>query len=331
MLYKGRLGWIQYIPLKRARFGIKLYMLCESKTGYVWATIIYTGKGTEMNEKYKDLPAVSSKIVMTLMDPLLGIGHCLTTDNFYTSPQLADLLIQNRTDTYGTVKPNRKEMPAAIKSKKLKKGETIAFRRGKVIAMKWKDKRDVTLLSSVHSSEMVQVERRREATSIPQIVKDYNNTMGGVDRVDQSLASYPIMRKRGKKYYKKIFFHLLELAVWNTYILYKNAGNKKTPLNFRMELIELMVAHYKEPSVNHKGRPSTSATPVRLSGRHFFEHVPATKKKMHPTRHCAVCSRKKDERGKKIRRESRYQCKQCDVGLCVVPCFEEYHTKLDFV
>ena len=329
MLYKGRLGWVQYIPLKRARFGIKFYMLCESSTGYVWSTIIYTGKGTQMDEKYKDLPAVSSKIVMSMMDPLLNKGHCLTTDNFYTSPALAELLINNRTDTYGTVKQNRKDMPPQIKSKKLKKGETIAFRRGKVLTMKWKDKRDVTLLSTVHPSEMVQCQRGRVATSIPRIVKDYNDTMGGVDRVDQSLSSYPIMRKRGKKYYQKIFFHLLELAVWNSYILYKQAGHTKKPLDFRMDLIDLLVSTYKDNSVKSKGRPSTTPSPLRLSGRHFLDYVPPTEKKDKPMRYCAVCSQKRNALGKKVRRESRYQCSECDVGLCVVPCFREYHTKVD--
>ena len=30
-LYKGRLGWVQYILLNSARFGIKSYLLCKSK------------------------------------------------------------------------------------------------------------------------------------------------------------------------------------------------------------------------------------------------------------------------------------------------------------
>ncbi|KAM9319939.1 piggyBac transposable element-derived protein 4-like [Gastrophryne carolinensis] len=42
MAYKGRLSWIQYIASKRARFGIKSYMLCESATGYIWNSVIYT-------------------------------------------------------------------------------------------------------------------------------------------------------------------------------------------------------------------------------------------------------------------------------------------------
>lgn len=203
LLYKGRLGWIQYIPKKRARFGIKTYMLCEASSGYIWSSIIYTGKDTVFDDDYKHLP-VSSRIVMSLMKPLLNKGHCVTTDNFYTSPTLADLLLANRTDTYGTMKPNRKDLPSGLK-KKLKKNEVIAYQRGKALAIKWRDKRDVCLLSTVHNPEMVSVERRGEKVMKPKLVQDYNNTMGGVDRADQHLADYPLTRKRGKKYYKKIF------------------------------------------------------------------------------------------------------------------------------
>ena len=36
MLWKGRLGWRQYIPSKRARYGIKSYEICDSQSGYIW-------------------------------------------------------------------------------------------------------------------------------------------------------------------------------------------------------------------------------------------------------------------------------------------------------
>ncbi|GFU95198.1 piggyBac transposable element-derived protein 4 [Trichonephila clavipes] len=126
MLFKGRLGWKQYMPLKRSRFGIKSYMLCESKSGYVWSLIIYTGKGTLFDEKYKHM-CMSSQVVMTLMEPLLNKGHCLTTDNFYSSPELADILIQSLTDMYGTLKPRRKDVPKELLSKKIDKGQMIAY------------------------------------------------------------------------------------------------------------------------------------------------------------------------------------------------------------
>ena len=99
----------------------------------------------QLNPLYEGMP-VSSQVVLSLMQPLLGNGHCVITDNFYTSPQLADHLINNDTDIYATVKPTRKEMPPEMKKKKLKKGEIQAFQQGKVTVMKWKDKRDVTLI-----------------------------------------------------------------------------------------------------------------------------------------------------------------------------------------
>ena len=43
--FKGRLGFKQYIPAKRARFGIKLFVLCES-SGFVWNMHVYQGKST---------------------------------------------------------------------------------------------------------------------------------------------------------------------------------------------------------------------------------------------------------------------------------------------
>jgi len=159
MLYKGRLSWIQYIPLKRARFGIKYFMLCESKSGYIHSFLIYTGKETIIDNAYKD-EAKGLQIVMHLMKPILHLGHCLTTDNFYTSPRLADILLEHYTDTFGTMRLNKKEVPKEFKNKKLKKGEIIAYQRRKVCIMKWKDKKDITLLSTIHNAEFIDIERR---------------------------------------------------------------------------------------------------------------------------------------------------------------------------
>ncbi|KAG8239463.1 hypothetical protein J437_LFUL019100 [Ladona fulva] len=70
----------------------------ESRSGYVWSTIIYTGKGTLFDNEFKDKP-MSSQVVMTLMKPLLDKGYCLITDNFYTFPELAEWLISHSSDT----------------------------------------------------------------------------------------------------------------------------------------------------------------------------------------------------------------------------------------
>ena len=43
LLWKGRLGFKQYILLKGARFGIKCFMLCKD-SGYTFKFKIYTGR-----------------------------------------------------------------------------------------------------------------------------------------------------------------------------------------------------------------------------------------------------------------------------------------------
>lgn len=332
MLYKGRLGWVQYLPLKTSRFGIKFYFLCESKSGYLFSSIIYTENGTIMSVKYKKMQ-ITSQVVLSLLDPLLDQGYCLTTDNFYTSPQLADYLIKHKTDTYGTMGLNRREiLPKEIQQKKLKKGEIIAAQRGKVMVMKWRDKKDVGLLSTIHNTEQVKTNKNDKDDNIiikPKVVIDYNDAMGGVDRLDQHLRDYEIIRKRGKKYYKKIFFHLIDLCIWNSFILYQKNGGTSDNLKFRKSLIEDLIIKYSDKHISKRGRPKTPG-PLRLTERHFPEYIPPTEKKQNASRLCAVCSNIRDSKGKKKRKESGYYCKPCNVGLYAAPCFMVYHTKINF-
>jgi hypothetical protein len=48
MLFKGRLLFLQYIPSKRHRFGIKVFVLSDCETGYIQDFIIYVGANTDL-------------------------------------------------------------------------------------------------------------------------------------------------------------------------------------------------------------------------------------------------------------------------------------------
>lgn len=41
--FKGRLAWIQYMPKKPTKWGIKAWVLADSSNGYVWNFKLYTG------------------------------------------------------------------------------------------------------------------------------------------------------------------------------------------------------------------------------------------------------------------------------------------------
>ena len=67
--------------------------------------------------------------------------------------------------------------------------------------------------------------------------------MGYVDKDDRMANIYSISR-RTFKWKKKLYFHLLNLAMFNSYILHSSCGGKKTShRDFRYTLVRNMVAH----------------------------------------------------------------------------------------
>ncbi|KAM7310590.1 hypothetical protein ISCGN_007498 [Ixodes scapularis] len=81
LLWKGRLGWKQYIPMKRARFGMESFTLCEPASKYVWNVIVYTGKTTKYECKIPGVEASKldkpSQVVVALSQDLLCKSYFL--------------------------------------------------------------------------------------------------------------------------------------------------------------------------------------------------------------------------------------------------------------
>ena len=135
---------------------------------------------------------MATSSVLPLIEPLLNQGYCVTTDNFYTSPELYEVLLQNKTDAYGTVRANRCDMLPMFGIKKLKTGEMVAWQKGKMMALRWKDKKDVCLMSTVLNTSTVMVcTKGGKEVMKPQVLIDHNNTMGGVNRADEAMTFYP--------------------------------------------------------------------------------------------------------------------------------------------
>lgn len=154
--------------------------------------------------------------------------------------------------------------------------------------------------------------------------------MGGVDKSDQCLSYYPVARNQQRKYYKKIFGYLLNQAIWNAFVIYKKSGGNLNHASFRMKLIERLIEEGGEVKTMNTSVIKSSENVARLTGRHFPSYVPDTGlRKKNPARKCVVCSIGTNDNGKRIRRETRFQCDECNVGLCAVPCFKLYHTVQD--
>ena len=108
---KCRIGFRQYMPLKPThKWGIKVWVMADSVTGYCCNLQIYTGKEGGNVEQ-----GLASRVVKDLMDDYQQLGHHLYVDNFYTSPQLFKDLLEAGTLACGTVRNNRKGFPVALR------------------------------------------------------------------------------------------------------------------------------------------------------------------------------------------------------------------------
>ena len=74
---------------------------------------------------------------------------------FFEGVNLYEQLWEKQTGAAGTLRLNRKGVPLAVKSAKLAVGEVVFRGKEKMLAMKWRDKKDIGFLSTVHSTALV--------------------------------------------------------------------------------------------------------------------------------------------------------------------------------
>lgn len=73
---------------------------------------------------------------------------------------------------------------------------------------------------------MVKKKKIYEFVTRPEIVKSYNQYMGGMDMADRMLSIYP-SRSRNKKWTVRFISHMLDLAVCNAWFLFKQKEIEK--------------------------------------------------------------------------------------------------------
>jgi len=235
-------------------------------------------------------------------------------------------LHKKKTNVTGTVRKNRKGMPKL--TSKLEVGQTESEHTSTMLAIRWKDRRDVYMLTTQFENQMIAVIGKKDhhgnQVMKPLSVLKYNENMGAIDKTDMLLSSVECVRKT-IKWYKKLFFHLIDLSLLNAYSSYKTVTGKHLSLaSYQLQLIREILTKYSKKSASNKtGHPHSRDTviPMRLSDRHFPTTVSPTSKKINPQRRCYVCQKLKNKR-----KDTTFMCKECDVGLCPVPCFEIYHT-----
>jgi len=165
-----------------------------------------------------------------------GLGHKILMDNFFSSPRLFDDLDRRKINSCGTVHPNRREKPSDFgpKQLKLKRVDVRVRTRGGLTALVWKDRREVYMLTNMDPPPAEgNFCDNSNCPMKPHILEQYNRHMGYVDNSDHMANSF-LMSRLTFKWTMKLFFHLLDLTVVNSWILLSSCGPKYTHRDFRL-------------------------------------------------------------------------------------------------
>jgi len=317
--WRGRLIFRQYIPSKAHKYGVKLYKIC-SENGYTFKIKIYS----EKSDKTAGI-GHADDVVRELTTGMLDEGRTVVTDNFYTSLPLARYLQEHETHLIGTLRANRRELPADVIKAKLKRGEVTGQQdqRGiKIIS--WVDKRRVNMLTTIPEHEATLMDtgrvRRGQRVKKPQCVVVYNRLKKGVDLSDQFSSYYSPLRK-SLRWYKKLAVELIAgTAMVNAFLLFMDASGKRMPLlTFREQVARALIGPLKEPF-------SPSGRPIKHALKERPGQVRNNRKRCMS---CYEIARKngcdRDESRKRSKQVNTY-CADCpnEPALCL-PCFSLKH------
>ena len=253
-------------------------------------------------------------------------------DNFFNSPILVAKLFNKGIYCLGTVGSDRKNMAVMKKGKDMKRGDIHFQYANNVVAVRWFDNWGVIMVGTCLEecdktstvSRKVKGQSAKIAVPCPEIIKDYDSGMGDVDLLDQKTAAYKLDRKSsGGRYYLKLFFHLMDISVVNSHIIYKELNPKGMELlDFKIDLAKSLVGTY---NIRSRNTPASHVSRREVLPASVLLHLPVLQQTRGKCRYCYTGG---------IENKTYTKCNTCGVFLCLISgnnprnCFANFHTKI---
>lgn len=348
--FLGRCPVRQFVRNKPRPVGLKNFVLTSSE-GTVLDFEIYQGNTTPFEDKTLGLgPSVILHLVKTVPKESF-----LFFDRYFSTIPLVDKLLSLDIYGTGTIMQNRIKVCTFKPDREMNRGDSQVFVRNdkKMCVTKWMDNKSVTMLSSAFGQEPVSNVQRWDKThktfkdiSCPNVVRMYNQKMGGVDITDQMMEYYRSFFKT-RKWTFKLILHLFDLAIVNSWMEYRDdirsSASASKPkildlLEFRLNLGEYLIhsGPGKRPRTDEENETGDEeqcgdeegskkkryAVAMPCDDKRFdgFEHWPVSDDLKHPLR----CRKEQCDS------KSRMRCQKCNVYLCLTKhknCFVTFHQK----
>ncbi|CAF2995762.1 unnamed protein product [Rotaria sp. Silwood2] len=110
---RGRCRFVQYIPKKSVKYGLKFWVLSDADSRYALSIDLHTGKKDNIIQK--DL---RTNVVLHLVDQLpnnVKQGRSITFDRYFTDLKLSEALLDRKMTSVGIVEHKRSFLPNELK------------------------------------------------------------------------------------------------------------------------------------------------------------------------------------------------------------------------
>jgi hypothetical protein len=298
--YRGYTPGRAYMPMKPAKYGIKIFWLCDAANGYALNAFPYSGRGEERQV------GLAQWIVEKLVEPYHNTQRNIFMDRYFTTHDLLVSLLSNGLTATGTIMAGRRDVPQRIKTTRGEALFTTKFlwdHTNRIMLASYMPKRNknVLMMSSFHAKN----ETSDREDKKPQVILDYNMGKGGVDVMDSRIEDYTCRRKTNR-YPLLYFFNMLDVATLNGFIIMHSLGYEGTRMNFIKDVAdqlaqENMQARYNDPRTYRHCKDAFTAYG-------FPQQRPTLQPKgMNKPRKCQTTQ---------CRKSTRLQCSSCGKYVC---------------
>ncbi|CAF4780839.1 unnamed protein product [Rotaria sp. Silwood2] len=262
---RDRCNFPQYIPSKPEKYGLKIFWCCHSVTAYPLNSEVYLGRQLEAASAAEDKNRICN-LVKRLVHPWINAGRTNTTDNYFTSTELVEDLLCVQTTLVGNIRRNRQEIPRELQPdpRRPEQSSIFCFDRQLILVSYVPKKRHaVILLSSFHHDVSIDFERKKK----PEIILYYNETKGGVDRMDQMVETYSCKRKI-KRWPMTFFFNIVDVGTIAAFIIWTTKNPSWNEKKRHCQRLFLMQLGYDlvEPHIDRRQQqPQARQRDVRMA------------------------------------------------------------------
>ena len=204
--FRGRCSFIQYLPSKPDKDGIKIFWAADAENNFPLVAEPCLGRPLGADRQVN----VGRNVALRLSAPFFDSGRNVTTDNFFTDKELSDVLQNNGLTFVGTVRANKRFLPESFKNKRglqLHASSFLFQDKTTIVNYQTKRNKNVVAMSTMHHDCAV----APQAPKKPDIIRFYNSTKGAVDSVDQMAHAYST-KHITRRWPMVLFYNTLDLS-----------------------------------------------------------------------------------------------------------------------